>query len=117
MIKPTEFTKLFKLLRTDKKLYMWQVSKAIGISTSHLSNIERGIKLPSNLRTIRKIEQLLNCTDGQLVKLAREDCQFSRRVSYNLLRDKPELMKILIYLDSLSPKQVKKLLASIDKQK
>ncbi len=53
-----QFAKRFKALRVDKQLTQEDLAKMLGLSTSFVSNLERGINAPS-FETLESIAKAL----------------------------------------------------------
>ena len=64
-----EVRRIIKQQRTARGLTLWQVAATSGVSSSHLSRIEKGERFPS-ARTLRKIAQPLGSEESELLTLA-----------------------------------------------
>ena len=109
------FGKAFRNARTDKKLTLREVGEYIKKSIGYLADIEHGRKLPPDLETVSKIEDLLEIRDGSLIHLAREERKTSSRHLSQKLKTDHVLTSILCRAEKLSDDKKKELLKTITK--
>lgn len=56
-----------KKLRTDKGMTQEELAEAVGVQTSMIGHIERGMKIPS-LAVALKLGEVLECTVDEMCK-------------------------------------------------
>ena len=64
----SEFGEKIKSLRTERDLTVKEVCQQVGIPQSRLSELERGVRLPT-LGQINNLERYYNVDSGGLVEL------------------------------------------------
>ena len=61
-----DFGEALRKARTDKRVTLRVLSKHVGLSISHLLDIENNRKSPPMLDIVEKIEEYLGINDGRL---------------------------------------------------
>ena len=67
----SQFAERLKVLRIEKKLTQEELAKIIGLSTSFVSSLERGINAPS-FESIEKLAEALNVEVKELFEFGPE---------------------------------------------
>lgn len=103
-----QFGKRWKDGRTAQRMTLREVSEALGLSVSYLSDIEQGRRSAPDLETVHRYEQLVNITDRSLVSLAQS---LRSKLPANLiesLKTRPLLADLLFRYEELTDEELQK---------
>lgn len=103
MEKSNQFGKKLKKIRQNRKLSQEELAFQCNMQASHIGQLERGQKSPT-LDTLKKISDGLDMPLTELLNFDEDDKQDNINITIN---------KINAYLNKLTPKQQKQVLAII----
>ncbi|OGC93167.1 MAG: hypothetical protein A2W25_06000 [candidate division Zixibacteria bacterium RBG_16_53_22] len=109
----TNFGDVLKKARVAKKITIREVSDYIKKSIGYVSDIEHSRKLPPDLETVRKMEEVLGTGTGMLVNIASK---IRKKAPQNLtqrLKARPLLSEVLLRADDLSDEDLKDVISNI----
>lgn len=100
--KDNSFAELFREQRIRKEITFREIAAAIGLSIGYLNDIEKKRRNPPDAQTVKKIEEILEITDGRLSKAALEEYSRTARGAMELrIKELEDAIKtVLRYISS-----------------